>query len=591
MASPETGSATREISPRFDKLLKDIVGDLGPEELTHAVSSIKKNFEGKFAAKEEQDLYSCLHIFANQGLVSEDNLTLLERFVVTPQTSKKKGIQAKIHGFKEIRLREATPSTRGELTGRESDLQNVMSKLTSDGSSVLNLYGSSGVGKTTLATEALSKWKGTKFKVDLREINEMKDVHFHVLQALSIGPSEQTIVSYEANTVIAKIQKLKRHSQGDLLLLLDNVDQFSGGNTEAATLLNDNFVSFLGRLFGPKTDREKTRFKILLTSRSEFRHGVENHEVKALEKASSGELLQSQGIPSIPGNQRGRLVEMCKGKPLLLNGMAAILRQEIADAKKLLGTIEQELEVEPAHDTEVPPKGQDTQKKETFDIEEEGIDKEQLSCLRKMFFFLPSPTLRESAVSVAFFCRPFSVEAAAKILDVDISEAAIRMEGMRNSKVVSVDPEAKELLYDIHPLMRKFLKSIGNNKTFAKVQQKASDNFCKHFISRMTAISALLDKEYIKAFNSFDFDKPNFELALDISLKSDYLLIPREHRESIMICYLFEAMLDQNQRRKIFNSWAEKAEDDGKEGRNVTFIISFLTLITVKTKKINNGKN
>ena len=568
MASLETPLRTGEISPRFDKLLKDVVDDLSPEELKYAVSSIKTNFEkGKFADKGDQDLYSCLHLFANQGLVSEDNLTLLEKFVVTPQTSKKEGIEAKIRGFKATRLQEIeepTAATRKELTGRHSDLVNVMSKLrTAGGSSVLNLYGSSGVGKTRLATEVLSKWQGMmKFKVDLREMERMEDVYFQLLQALMIGSKETTTVSYQANPVIFKMRQLMQRGQGDILLLLDNVDQFSSGNSKAATSLNDDFVTFLQRLI---IGRAKSSLKILLTSRSAFRHGVDNYEVKGLEKISSGELLQRQGTPAIHGSQRERLVEMCRGKPLLLNGMASILRQEIADAERLLGTIEQELEVEPSQDAG----GEEAEKKETFDAKGEGIDEEQLSCLRKMFFFLPSKTLKESAVSVSLFCRPFSLEAASKILSVNVSEAAIRMEGMRNSQVVSVVPEAKELLYDLHPLMRKFLKSIGNIKAFVDAFQKAKDNFCKHFISQLTTIAALLDKEYVKAYDSYDFEKLNFELALDISLKSSYLLIPRQLQESVMICYLLEAMLnDQKQRRKIFHAWAEKVEEDGKEGED-----------------------
>ena len=567
MASLETPLRTGEISPRFDKLLKDVVDDLSPEELKYAVSSIKTNFEkGKFADKGDQDLYSCLHLFANQGLVSEDNLTLLEKFVVTPQTSKKEGIEAKIRGFKAIRLQEIeepTAATRKELTGRHSDLENVMSKLTTGGSSVLNLYGSSGVGKTRLATEVLSQWQGTmKFKVDLREVERMEDVHFQVLQALMIGSKETTTVSYEANPVIFKMRQLRQRGLGDILLLLDNVDQFSGGNSMAATSLNDDFVTFLRRLI---TGRAKSSLKILLTSRSAFRHDVDNYEVKGLEKISSGELLQRQGTPAIHGSQRERLVEMCRGKPLLLNGMASILRQEIADAERLLGTIEQELEVEPSQGAG----DEKAEKKETFDAKEEGIDEEQLSCLRKMFFFLPSKILKESAVSVSLFCRPFSLEAASKILGVNVSEAAIRMEGMRNSQVVSVVPEAKELLYDLHPLMRKFLKSIGNSKAFVDAFQKAKDNFCSHFISQLTTIAALLDKDFVKAFDSYDFEKLNFELALDISLKSSYLLIPRRHQQSVMICYLLEAMLnDQKQRRKIFHAWAEKVEEDGKEGED-----------------------
>ena len=84
-----------------------------------------------------------------------------------------------------------------------------------------------------------------------------------------------------------------------------------------------------------------------------------------------------------------------------------------------------------------------------------------------------------------------------------------------------------------------------------------------------------MDENYIDAFNKFDLDKPNFELALSISLKSSHLPIPEEHHESIMICYLFEAMLDDKQRRSIFNSWAEKAEDDGKQGEK-DFSVSFI---------------
>ena len=563
MASLEAG----EISPRFDKLLKDVVGDLSPEELKYAVSSIKTNFEkGKFADKGDQDLYSCLHLFANQGLVSEDNLTLLEKFVVTPQTSKKEGIEAKIRGFKAIRLQEIeepTAATRKELTGRRSDLENVMSKLTTGGSSVLNLYGSSGVGKTRLATEVVSQWQGTmKFKVDLREVESMEDVHFQVLQALMIGSKETTTVSYEANPVIFKMRQLRQRGLGDILLLLDNVDQFSGGNSKAATSLNDDFVTFLQRL---TTGRAKSSLKILLTSRSAFRHGVENYEVKGLEKVSSGELLQRQGTPDIHGSQRERLVEMCRGKPLLLNGMASVLRQEIADAERLLGTIEQELEVEPFQDTG----DEATEKTETFDFKEEGIDEEQLSCLRKMFFFLPSKTLKESAVSVSLFCRPFSLEAAAEVLGVKVSEAAIRMEAMRNSQVVSVVPEANELLYDIHPLMRKFLKSIGNSKAFVEAYQKAKDNFCYYFLSRLKTIAALLDKEYVKAFDTFDFDRYNFELALELSLKSSHLMIPMKNTEIVRICYLLEAtLIDQKRRRTIFHAWAEKVEEDGKQGED-----------------------
>ena len=206
MASVETIPASGDISPRLQKLLREVSYELSPIEQRHAVSSIKTNFRGKFEDQGEQDLYSCLQLFAKQGLVSEDNLTLLEGFL-SPKTSKKKSLKEKIQQFKENRQQEVSPGKEEPgLTGRERDLEKVMAMLIKGSSRVVNLHGISGVGKTKLAMEIVSKWPGRKFKADFREITEMKDVHFHVLNALA---PDKTIISFEANLVVELIQKLR----------------------------------------------------------------------------------------------------------------------------------------------------------------------------------------------------------------------------------------------------------------------------------------------------------------------------------------------------------------------------------------------
>jgi len=474
-----------------------------------------------------------------------------------------------IQGLKTVCQRETR--TKEQLTGRDNDLKQVVTKLTTGRSSVVNLYGSSGVGKTRLAMETFSKWPGRNFKVDFRGINEMKSVHFHVLNALTV--EDKTVLVYEANPVIARMEQLKRDGQSDILLLLDSVDQFAGGDGEASADLNANFVTFLGRLLGSKTDGGKSKLKILLTSRTTLSHGdtldVDNYEVKALDNAFSSSPLQTLGNRSLEEDQRERLVKICNGNPLILNGMAAILRQKIADDKMLLETLQQETVTEPS-EKGLPPAEKVspvTREREIFDHKKEGIDKEQENCLRKIFFFLPSKRLKEIAVSVSLFCRSFSAEAAGIILGVDLKEAVIQLEGLRNSKVVSVDPEVKVLSYDIHPLMRKFLRSIGTSQNFITVYQKAKDRFCGLFMSQ---ISAILDANYIDAIKRFDIEKPNIELALSISLKSDHLFNLEEgHHKIVAMCYLFGAMLDGKQKRGIFNSWAEKVQDDGKEGEQI----------------------
>ena len=209
----------------------------------------------------------------------------------------------------------------------------------------------------------------------------------------------------------------------------------------------------------------------------------------------------------------------------------------MADDTRILETINQPLSAEPPG-SEIPA-AEESRERDVFDSEKESIDKEQESCSRKMFFFLPSKQLKDSAITMSLFCRSFCVEAAAEVLGVDSSEAVIQQEGLRNSEVLTVDPDVKELNYDIHPLVRTFLRNIGSNqKMFVIVNEKAKGRFYTFFMSKMVDFSRLFDKDYMNAFDNFDLDKPNFELALDISFKSDHLLIPKEHRESVNLLSL-----------------------------------------------------
>lgn len=132
MASLETVSATEEVSSHFEQLLRDVSSELSPEELKNALSLFTRNFKGIF---EDQEEHSSLRLFADQGLVSEDNLTLL--LFLTSNTSKYERIQQKIQGFKQVRQRET--GKKDGLSGRVNDLKQVMTKLTTGSSSVVNL--------------------------------------------------------------------------------------------------------------------------------------------------------------------------------------------------------------------------------------------------------------------------------------------------------------------------------------------------------------------------------------------------------------------------------------------------------------------
>ena len=575
MASLETVSedisaGKERISPHFDELLRAVTKELSPEETTSVVASIKNTFEGNLEVQKEQDLYSYLQLFTLQGFLSDQNLTLLERFIAC-KSSKKDDIKRKIEYFKLCSQLEVSP--RQELKGRETDLQAVMATLAGE-ASIVNLYGSGGLGKTTLGKEICLKWPGRSIAVDLRDKKKMHNVYFLVIQAFD---PQKTTLKFDENPVVEQLRKLMHESKSDVLLLLDNVEQFlEDDGSDHATILNEKLMGFLNRLLDHVANEEKTRLKVLLISRPRTRfHGmtldrqVQYHELQALKKGISKDILQSAIGPSMGIPQMEKLVELCKGKPLVLKLIGPILRQGIETAEKLLETIKHELAMMESQEKAPPSAEYDTQEEETWDSLSEGIDKEQLSCFRKMFFLLPSDTFRNSAVALSVFPRAFSAEAAAFILAAESSEAVVLLEGLRSRNVLSVDPEAMEVLYDMHPLMQSFLESVGSGPVFKQVYATAKDRFCKLYMPKMESIAALLDDDYISAFQHFDEDKHNFQLAIDISFKSDYLHVAKEFQRNIMICFLVEAMLeDSQQRRKIFKSWAEATQEDGKEGRN-----------------------
>ena len=574
--TPQAPSATLgEISPHFDELLRDVTDALTAEELKDVVASIKNTLEVNSQAQTDQDLYSHLRLFATQKILSEENLTLLERFVAC-KSSKKEGITKRIEQFKKSRLQSGEPKVSGQaIKGRDRDLNLIMVKLTG-AKEIVNLYGSGGVGKTTLGKEISLRWPGQSIFVDMREVAEMKDVYFQIMMALD---TKRTVLTYDENPVINQLRKLRKESPGDVLLLLDNVDNFSGGNGDLLKTLNDKMVKLLQTLIKDKDrnaedDEGIARLKVVLISRTPFQELTpfesDCHEVKALDDGFSQELiLQKAGELSVL--QMGKLekiVDMCKGYPLLLNGMAATLRQKIAAGEKFIRMIEDELTTSETEGETFLSPVQDQQEREAWQSLSKEIGEEKLSCIRKMFFLLPTTNLRSSAVALSLFCYPFSEEAAASVLGVVSSEAVIVLEGLRSRAVLSVDPYAKELLYDIHPLMRSFLGSIGNagSPVFRKAYDAAKDRFRELYFSKMISIAALLDKDYVSAFEYFDHDKLNFELALDLPFKADNFHRLKEHHERAIIYYLFEVMLDNKQIEKIFKSWTEATEEDGREG-------------------------
>ena len=550
-----------ETAPGLQQLFKDISPKFKPVESESIVKTLKKNYGGKFDLLDSHDLMKCFQLLEKHGYVSDNKLNLIEDFVAT-KSDEEKLIKKDIDRFKASRLGKGDPEK--ELQGRSEEIKKINKKLESKDTVVLNLFGSSGVGKTKLATEVCSQWRGTHRVFDLREAKNMTAIYYKMLHSLElVVPVGHVDQNYVVTKVLEKVEEFKDKEHA-VLFMLDNVDHFTAGKGKEGKNLKTAFMEFLAKLSESKGERSP--LKLLLTSKTELKgpKRMDDFEVGLLKRNSSERLIFPKGMTDVKPELKDNLMSIAKGFPLFLKGLGAIMRQERKSPEELIAEIVHALK---KMKVELDVSG----KLAGFD--EEGVDVNQMSAVSLMFETLSTERLKLSAVVVSLFHGPFSVATAAKVLDIDPSEAIVQLEGLVASEIISVvNEEAKERKYDIHPLLRKYADSIKNNEDFLAPYLEAKARFYEFFMSRMKKIAELIEPNYVNAFNLFETDRGNYEFTVEISLQPEYFIVPGEFHEIALIASLFTAMLNHKKIIKVFHSWAEMCEDDGKTGeRHLNF--------------------
>ena len=539
------------------QLFQNISPYFTPEESEHVVLSFKQNYGGKFNSLDNCDLLKCFHLLEENGYVSENNLKLIEDFVALKSRGEEL-IKDAMKNFKASRPVKADPEKK--LQGRNDEITKINRKLASKDSAALNLFGSSGLGKTRLAKEVCSQWRGTYHVFDLREAKDMRAIYYNILHSLDLAVPVGYI---ELKNVVAKVQEkirelqTKREGHG-VLFMLDNVDRFTAGQGKEGKNLKTAFIQFLEKLL--ETKEKGSPLKLLLTSRAQLKDSkkVEDFEVKSLKRSFSEKILFPKGMNDVQPHQMDTFVNTTKGSPLFLELLDPILRQGRKSVDELIARLAL---------TPKKSKEEEDASEKPFVFEEDGVDMGQISVVRETFDTLPTESLKVSAVVISLFHGPFSVPTAAKVLGIDRSEAIAQLEGLAASRIILVvDEEAKERKYDIHPLLQKYADSIKSQENFLAPYLEAKARFYELFMSRMKEIAKLIEPDYVRAFHLFETDRGNYEFTVDISLQPKYFNVPGEFHEYTLIASLFDAMLNEKKIIKVFHNWAEKCQDDGKTG-------------------------
>ena len=555
-------SSVVENLSELHQLFRDISLKFSPAESEDVVQSLKRIYGEEFKSLANQDLLSCLDRLYEFGYVTGTKLTLIKKFIAK-RSSNENDINQRIEEFETSHPLQPEPEK--ELSGRTEEVKRITEKLKM--MPVVNLYGSAGVGKTTLAKEIGKRWEvedGKYFYFDLRNATDLTSIYVEIMGALNVTPAVG--VSWKKTDYVVQVvhERVKKESAGQpVLFLLDNVEQFSEEEGKEGKNLKTQFIIFLEKLLQFKGESGTTN--MLLISRTQLTDSekVTGYVLQPLEESFSEKILLPEESPSIEAQKKKKLLGICKGVPLLLKGTAAILKQRRKSPNDLISLIE--TSSQKGSGAPVKSKLEEDSEEKPFDFEEEGVDEGQMSIIREMFYSLPSDSLRVSAVSVSLFHGPFSTSTAAKILGVSISEAVAQLEGLVTNEIIHVAYEdAKQLMYDIHPLLRKYAESIKHDVRFCESYTEAKGRFYVHFMSRVRTVARFLESDYIRAFTEFKRDRPNYEFVIDMSLLSECFSVPGGYSDGALTVSLFIAMFSRDKLLELFHSWAVMCKDDGK---------------------------
>ena len=344
------------------------------------------------------------------------------------------------------------PSVVPMFTGRENEIEKISKLITVDSTRVVNIWGSPGFGKTSVAIQEAHHLLSLGYSVYFFRMQRISTIDDLASKILSIFKSNLVDVNLASAD---KLISVFREISAPVILMLDNVDHLLSSETSSDDLV-DLFVEFLDC---------NTNINMIFTTRVRLENlrdqveGFQDVRIRPLSPVSSIKFVR-QMLPSFSESVVSRVAEISSHVPLAIKLVASSLKncceemaneflEELQYPENLLEHFEEHMQ-------------------KLFDKPFEQLASAEKHAMISLTVFTSEIISKDAAINV------ISGEKTARL------NALRSLDMLIKSALIDEDPNGE--YYSIHPLIFNFILEKSKQVDFENILKGANVCFCRYYL-------------------------------------------------------------------------------------------------------------
>ena len=342
---------------------------------------------------------------------------------------------------------------------RESKVEEIKNAITNESTRFVNIWGSSGFGKTSTAIETAHNLSACGYPVYFLQMQHIDTVDRLLLKILSIFRSNLVNVGLAAEYELVSIFTEIRIP---IILILDNIDDLLTTDDSSAKIVS-LFLEFLNS--SSNINIIVTCSELLENMRDQVK-GFQNFRITPLSPVSSLNFVR-QLLPSFSKNVVTRVANICFHIPLAIKLVTSLIKE---NSEEIANKVLKEL-----------------------DVQEHRM--EHLQQRMPKFFDMPYERLvlgdKHALISLTVFSSPVINKDAA--IDIVSGEKGVTSNAIRTLKTLVmkslIDEDPKGEYYSIHPLIFSFIVNKTSQTHMNDVLHAAKGRLCLFYLNRLESLN------------------------------------------------------------------------------------------------------